>query len=87
MGVTCDPECATWAKSFGDCICSTNDLVSFIFGLASIVFMGLCCLPQLLTNFINGSSEGLSFGLVAIWSVGDACNLAGVFLSKAVSAA
>lgn len=84
MGVTCDPGCATWAKSFGDCICSSKDLISFVIGLASIVCMGLCCLPQILSNFLNGSSEGLSFGLVMIWAVGDVCNLAGVFLSKAV---
>ena len=85
MGVTCDPGCANWAQSFGDCICSTTDLTSFILGLASVVFMGVCCLPQIIMNFINGSSDGLSLGMIMIWTAGDACNLAGVFLTKAVS--
>ncbi len=85
MGVTCDPGCANWAKSFGDCICSTQDLTSFILGLASVVSMGVCCLPQIIINFINGSSDGLSLGMIMIWMVGDGCNLAGVFLTKAVS--
>lgn len=84
MGVTCDPGCADWAKSFGDCICSTKDLTSFILGLASVVFMGVCCLPQIIINFINGSSDGLSLGMIMIWMVGDGCNLAGVFLTKAL---
>lgn len=84
MGVTCDPGCATWAKTFGDCICSTTDLTSFILGLASVVFMGICCLPQIIINFINGSSDGLSLWMIIIWCVGDVCNLAGVFLTKAV---
>lgn len=84
MGVTCDPGCASWAKSFGDCICSSTDLASFILGLASVVFMGICCLPQIIINFINGSSDGLSLGMILIWTLGDGCNIAGVFLTKAL---
>ncbi len=85
MTGACDPECAKWAESFGDCICSSSDLISFIAGLASVVFMGICFLPQIVINLKNGSSEGLSFIMVLVWSVGDACNIAGVFLTKAVS--
>lgn len=85
MGVSCDPGCADWAKSFGDCICSTKDLSSFVLGLVSVFCMGICCLPQIIINFMNGSSEGLSLGMILIWSVGDVCNLTGVFLTKAVS--
>lgn len=85
MGVSCDPGCADWAKSFGDCICSPKDLSSFVLGLISVFCMGICCLPQIIINFMNGSSEGLSLGMILIWSVGDVCNLTGVFLTKAVS--
>ena len=85
MGMSCDPGCADWAKSFGDCICSTKDLSSFVLGLVSVFCMGICCLPQIIINFMNGSSEGLSLGMILIWSVGDVCNLTGVFLTKAVS--
>ncbi|KAL0045646.1 hypothetical protein WJX82_000560 [Trebouxia sp. C0006] len=46
--------------------------------------MGVCCLPQIIINFINGSSDGLSLGMIMIWMVGDGCNLAGVFLTKAL---
>ena len=47
--------------------------------------MGICCLPQIIINFINGSSDGLSLGMILIWTLGDGCNIAGVFLTKAVS--
>lgn len=47
--------------------------------------MGICCLPQIIINFVNGSSEGLSLSMILIWTVGDVCNLTGVFLTKAVS--
>ena len=86
MGVTCDPGCARWAESFGDCICSSSDVASFVAGLASVLFMGICFLPQIVINLRNGSSEGLSFVMVFVWSIGDMCNIAGVFLTKAVSA-
>ena len=85
MGVSCDPGCAEWAKSFGDCICNSRDLSSFVLGLLSVCCMGICCLPQIIINFVNGSSEGLSLSMILIWTVGDVCNLAGVFLTKAVS--
>ncbi|KAL3134873.1 hypothetical protein ABBQ32_007839 [Trebouxia sp. C0010 RCD-2024] len=84
MGVSCDPGCAEWAKSFGDCICNPRDLSSFVLGLLSVCCMGICCLPQIIINFVNGSSEGLSLSMILIWTVGDVCNLTGVFLTKAL---
>ena len=116
MGITCDPECAAWAKAFDDCVCTdkvrvvrtsnsifqiflgspafehvaetpmhVQDLVSFTLGILSVVFFANCFLPQIALNFHNRSSEGLSMGMILVWSLGDICNLTGVLLTGAVS--
>ena len=62
-----------------------QDLVSFLFGILSVLFFANCFLPQIILNFVNGSSEGLSVGMILVWSLGDLCNLIGVCLTGAVS--
>ena len=67
---------------FATCL---QDLLSFILGILSIVFFANCFLPQIILNFVNGSSDGLSVGMILVWSLGDMCNLIGVCLTGAVS--
>lgn len=62
-----------------------QDLVSFTLGILSVVFFANCFLPQIILNFVNGSSEGLSVGMILVWSLGDLCNIIGVLLTGAVS--
>lgn len=115
MGVTCAPECAKWAETFDDCVCTNKvhlilgrisryrdtrstsvdnvaetllhmqDLVSFTLGILSVVFFANCFLPQIILNLVNGSSEGLSVGMIWVWSLGDLCNIIGVLYTGAVS--
>ncbi|KAL0044223.1 hypothetical protein WJX82_005024 [Trebouxia sp. C0006] len=84
MGVTCDPDCAQWATAFDDCVCTHKDLASFSLGILSVIFFANCFLPQIVLNFVNGSSEGLSVGMILVWSLGDLCNLLGVCLTGAM---
>lgn len=67
---------------FATCL---QDLLSFILGISSISFFANCFLPQIILNFVNGSSDGLSVGMILVWSLGDMCNLIGVCLTGAVS--
>lgn len=62
-----------------------QDLVSFTLGILSVIFFANCFAPQITLNFLNGSSEGLSVGMILFWSLGDICNLTGVLLTGAVS--
>lgn len=62
-----------------------QDLVSFSLGILSVVFFANCFLPQIILNFVSGSSEGLSVGMILVWSLGDLCNIIGVLLTGAVS--
>lgn len=62
-----------------------QDLVSFALGILSVVFFANCFLPQIILNFVSGSSEGLSVGMILVWSLGDLCNIIGVLLTGAVS--
>lgn len=62
-----------------------QDLMSFSLGILSVVFFANCFLPQIILNFVSGSSEGLSVGMILVWSLGDLCNIIGVLLTGAVS--
>lgn len=84
MGVICDPGCAQWATAFDDCVCTNKDFASFSLGILSVIFFANCFLPQIVLNFVNGSSEGLSVGMILVWSLGDLCNLLGVCLTGAM---
>eukprot|EP00842_Homolaphlyctis_polyrhiza_P000968 jgi/Hompol1/1872/HPOL_002782-RA len=69
----------TW---FGDCVYSTSDKISFYAGLLSIMAYAVAMFPQYYRNFQRKSVEGLSPGLIALWTSGDACNLVGSVLSN-----
>lgn len=85
MGRECPEGCARWAESlFGDCVCSVRDGVSLGLGLASVVAWGLAEVPQVVTNFMRGSAEGVSVGFVLAWLVGDVLNLAGCLLTDSL---
>lgn len=51
MGGSCPVGCRQWSASFGDCLCNGSDLTGFAFGLASIVCMAVCFLPQVRGTF------------------------------------
>lgn len=59
--------------------------MSLTLGILSVIFFAICFLPQIILNFVNGSSEGLSVGMILVWSLGDLCNIIGVLLTGAVS--
>ena len=75
-----DCEFAAWRwtqRWFGDCVCTSRDAASFTLGLVSVFAWGVAELLQIVTNFRNGTSEGVSFAFVATWLTGDALNLIG----------
>ena len=82
----CPADCgfAAWRwtqRWFGDCVCTSRDAASFTLGLVSVFAWGVAELPQIVTNFRNGTSEGVSFAFVATWLTGDALNLIGCAVS------
>ena len=62
-------------------MCTSRDAASFTLGLVSVFAWGVAELPQIVTNFRNGTSEGVSFAFVATWLTGDALNLIGCAVS------
>ena len=78
----CDFAAWRWTQRwFGDCVCTSRDAASFTLGLVSVFAWGVAELPQIVTNFRNGTSEGVSFAFVATWLTGDALNLIGCAVS------
>ena len=80
----CPDTCDSWdfaARYFGDCVCSRRDALSFVLGCVSIVAWGLAELPQIIANWRNRSSEGVSLAFIATWLTGDAFNLVGCAVS------
>ena len=80
----CPDTCDSWdfaARYFGDCVCSRRDATSFVLGCVSIVAWGVAELPQIVANWRNRSSEGVSLAFIATWLTGDAFNLVGCAVS------
>ncbi|GLJ24500.1 hypothetical protein SUGI_0468060 [Cryptomeria japonica] len=77
-------QCVGWVKKYlRDCVCGTRDYVSVVFGLISLFSWAVAEVPQIITNFKNGSTEGVSLGFLMTWVVGDLFNLIGCWLEPA----
>ncbi|KAJ3369834.1 hypothetical protein GGF31_004906 [Allomyces arbusculus] len=71
-----------WGMVFGECIYTPKQQFAIICGLVSIVLYGVALVPQFKLNYQRKSVEGLSWGLFAVWTLGDLCNTAGAFLTQ-----
>ncbi|KAK4769914.1 hypothetical protein SAY87_030446 [Trapa incisa] len=79
-----DRHCWQWAmKHMEYCICSSKDDVSLILGSVSVISWGVADVPQIITNYRAKSTEGLSFGFLMTWIIGDLFNLLGCMLESA----
>ncbi|KAH9307856.1 hypothetical protein KI387_035767, partial [Taxus chinensis] len=77
-------QCVWWVEKYlRDCVCGMRDYVSVGFGLISLVSWAVAEVPQIITNFKNGSTEGVSLVFLMTWVVGDLFNLIGCWLEPA----
>ncbi|KAL6850486.1 hypothetical protein ACP4OV_021113 [Aristida adscensionis] len=77
-------HCAEWARIYLKyCLCSNRDGAALILGLVSVISWGVAEVPQIITNYRQKSTEGLSIAFLTTWIVGDLFNLAGCFLEPA----
>ncbi|KAM7261671.1 hypothetical protein ACFE04_020748 [Oxalis oulophora] len=65
------------------CLCSSRDEASFILGVLSVICWGIAEVPQIMTNFTEKSTAGLSLASLATWIIGDFFNLCGCLLEPA----
>ncbi|KAF0897906.1 hypothetical protein E2562_001617 [Oryza meyeriana var. granulata] len=74
-------HCAKWAQTYLKyCLCSTRDGMALTLGLLSVISWGVSEVPQIITNYKQKSTEGLSLAFLMTWIVGDLFNLIGCFL-------
>lgn len=66
-----------------DSMRGVRDYVSLVFGLISVFSWAVAEIPQIITNFKNGSTEGVSLAFLMTWVAGDFFNLFGCFLEPA----
>ncbi|KAI8140000.1 PQ loop repeat-domain-containing protein [Fennellomyces sp. T-0311] len=66
---------------FGDCVYSTQEAISVLFGYLSILFWLNAQLPQVIENYKIASADSLSLNFLAIWLAGDSANLIGCILT------
>ena len=54
-------SCLEWARRYlNACVCSRRQEASFALGLMSVFCWGVAEVPQIITNFREGSTEGVS---------------------------
>ncbi|KAG0555124.1 hypothetical protein KC19_12G146400 [Ceratodon purpureus] len=79
-----EKPCLKWVQIYLlDCVCSTRDRFSLALGLMSVLSWGVAEVPQILTNFREKSTEGVSLLFLMTWVVGDVFNLLGCYLEPA----
>ncbi|KAL9641938.1 hypothetical protein ABK040_003996 [Willaertia magna] len=66
----------------GECVHSSLEQASFYVGLASILFWTFALMPQIIQNFKQGGTDGLSVFLLIQWGIGDISNLIGSILAQ-----
>ena len=67
-------HCAEWARIYMEyCLCSVRDGVSLGLGLASVISWGVAEVPQIITNYEEKSTEGLSIAFLTTWILGYVC--------------
>ncbi|XP_057949149.1 uncharacterized protein LOC131144484 [Malania oleifera] len=77
-------HCLEWASSYLKyCLCSVEDEVSLTLGLVSVLSWGVAEVPQIITNYKEKSTEGLSIAFLTTWIIGDLFNLFGCLLEPA----
>lgn len=80
-------HCSHWewaAKWFGDDVCELRDKMGLMIGLVSVVLWAVAEIPQLVVNAIEGSSDGLSEGLLWLWVFSDVLDVVGCSISDTV---
>lgn len=64
-------HCSQWAWTYLKyCLCGTKDAVALTLGLVSVLSWGVAEVPQLITNYREKSTEGLSIAFLMTWIVG-----------------
>ncbi|CAH9134848.1 unnamed protein product [Cuscuta epithymum] len=77
-------KCSQWAIRYMEyCLCSSKDGVSLALGALSVLSWVVAEIPQIITNFRDKSTEGLSFWFLLTWIIGDMCNIFGCLLEPA----
>ncbi|XP_019186954.1 PREDICTED: lysosomal amino acid transporter 1 homolog [Ipomoea nil] len=77
-------KCSQWALEYMDyCLCSSKDEVSLVLGALSVLSWAVAEVPQIMTNFREKSTEGLSCWFLLTWIIGDLCNIFGCLLEPA----
>ena len=64
-------HCAEWARTYLKyCLCSQKDSAALALGLISVISWGVAEVPQIITNYRQKSTEGLSIAFLMTWIVG-----------------
>jgi len=67
----CPQHCSRWARVYMEyCLCNMKDGVSLTLGMISVLSWGVAEIPQIVTNYKEKSTEGLSLAFLLTWIIG-----------------
>lgn len=70
---------------FGDCIVSTREKIGFGIGLSSTFIWMWAQIPQMVMNYKNKATEGISPGFLLLLVTGDLSNFIGIVLTHGLA--
>ncbi|WOL14706.1 seven transmembrane protein 1-like [Canna indica] len=77
-------HCSQWARIYLKyCLCNAKDGAALFLGTVSMISWGIAEVPQIITNYREKSTEGLSLTFLMTWIIGDLFNLIGCLLEPA----
>ena len=82
---SCSPNkhCSQWAWTYlSYCLCGAKDAVALTLGLTSVLTWSVAEVPQIITNYREKSTEGLSLAFLMTWIVGYIISLSWWYISS-----
>ncbi|KAI8982675.1 PQ loop repeat-domain-containing protein [Pilobolus umbonatus] len=67
---------------FGTCIYGWQESISLLFGYLSILCWLNAQMPQVIKNYRRSDANGLSFGFLTVWLIGDIANFIGCIITN-----
>lgn len=84
--MSCEGHYIKWIYNlFGDCVSTTREKIGFGIGLSSTFIWMWAQIPQMVLNYRNKATDGISLGFLCLLVTGDLSNFLGIVLTHGLA--